>query len=207
MKYSILLLVLTVVGQTKIDSIQIKDFPTTGLPTTQGVCTGPVVRFVDTKTLIIGQNWTVDNPCNLYFQIEAEPPIESGLSIKSIKWSSTVKLTATASMDDLLFIWVAAPDFPATMAKLTIGVMNTAVIDCSTIGAMPDSSCIIAPVQGPPRVFPKGTIPVAMIPIVAGKFSTTVHDLLGMHRQVTFGPNVKLSVTFKDGVYLYQVAQ
>jgi len=163
-------------------------------------CPGPVMAVaVDRMSTTVGQSWSVNSPCFVHFNLVPPVPVDP-ISVSVFTTPFTITIPAGSVVDDDVYLYALAPTFTPQTANAKIGIRigKTGSVTCDgcTAGVNLDNRI--------PRMFPASSVPIGMIPIRSGKFSSMVDDIIS-RKQVFIGPGAEMQIVPDQGGYWFNL--
>jgi hypothetical protein len=145
-------------------------------------CPGPSIVRENSKTLVIGPNWTEENPCYIHFSLVPPGSIDPLHISKFTKPVRIVLAQDTVATDDI-HIWAKAPIFsttpPVTITKnaeIQVGVQDISVVSLC-------DGCVVVKqtLTQSVRLFPPLVVPIGFGMVFTGTLHPKVHDIISTH--------------------------
>ena len=155
-------------------------------------CPSPALSRLDDTTLIIGPNWSPNNPCYLNFNVVPPATIDP---INSQRLVAPITVKTNGDLTGDLYVWATAPVFGAPITPTTVVVGST--LDGSPANC-PNSDCTFVKMNN--AMFPSGTAPIGTINMRNGILGPKANNIMDGNRQITIGPGAAMSLTVADGV-------
>lgn len=164
-------------------------------------CPSPALSRYDAKTIIIGPNWSEENPCYLNFNV-IPPYNRDPINAQRITSPMIIRLDQMSDLSTDLYVWATAPVWgqPITPTKLMVGGKNVAGLVCQTLGT---TTCSMQTMVQ--TMFPQNTAPIGTVSVMGGSFAAKTNNIMDGNRQITVGPGAAMSLTIADGVLFAQL--
>lgn len=161
-------------------------------------CPSPALSRLDQTTLVIGPNWSDDNPCYLNFNV-LPPANRDPINAQRLTAPITVKLVPGSTMMDDVYVWATAPIWGTTITptKIIIGTKQPTQLQC------PNQDCQVVLLTN--KLFPQNVAPIGTATVVDGVFAPKTNNIMDGNRQITIGPGAAMSLTVVDGVLFAQL--
>jgi len=155
-------------------------------------CPSPALSRLDDTTLVIGPNWSPNNPCYLNFNVIPPASVDP---INSQRLTAPITVKVNGDLTGDIYVWATAPIFgtPITPTAVVVGsTTNGGPVTC------PNSDCTFTLMTN--KMFPQNTAPIGTINFVNGILGPKANNIMDGNRQITIGPGAAMSLTIADGV-------
>jgi Malectin domain len=145
-------------------------------------CPGPSISRESDKILVVGANWSEENPCYVHFPL-VPPSSVDPLHISKFTKPIRITLSQETVVTDDIHIWAKAPEFstttPTTISKnaeIQVGIQ-----DPTTISFCDGCTIVTQTLTQGIRLFPPKVVPIGFGMVFSGKLHVKVHDIISTH--------------------------
>lgn len=159
-------------------------------------CPGPAMTLEDSRTLVIGPNWSEARPCFAHFNLSPPATIDP-VHVSSFRAPARVTISPESTTQDELYIHLQPPAFSGgTMAR-----PQRIVVTATQPGMLACDGCTIETAGPGPRIFPAFSMPVGMASVTGGRFHPVLDSIIET-KQIYIGADLGIAVR-RDGAGLW----